>query len=261
VVIKSLSVSLLHVLGGINMKKLFLLGLCLVLVTSFVLVRSNDVESENMSDKLIRFHVIANSDLNEDQEVKLRVRDAILEDVGPKLSKSGSRDESLKILEENLTNIESIANRELSKEGEKYRADAILGNFNFPIKKYGTITLPAGEYKALRIVLGDGEGKNWWCVMFPPLCFIDITRGLTSEKTDRELKKVLDDEEVESITAFKQQSTNSEVVAKESNNVKSTSYHDKQKTSTGKTAPLKSSIQLRFRSVEVMEKIKYMFNK
>lgn len=252
-VIKSLSVSLLHVLGGINMKKLFLLGLCIVLITGFTFAKLRTDEPKNMSDKLIRFHVIANSDLDEDQAVKLKVRDAILEDVGPKLSKSSSRDESLKILEENLNNIESIANRVLSKEGEDYRANAILGNFNFPIKKYGTITLPAGEYKALRVVLGEGEGKNWWCVMFPPLCFIDITRGLTSAKTDSELKKVLNDEEVESITAFKQQSVNAQTVANANEKTKS-------KTSTGKAAPLKSSVQLKFRSVEVMEKVKYMFN-
>jgi stage II sporulation protein R len=253
-VIKSLSVSLLHVLGGISMKKLFLLGLCFVLITGFAFTKLRSEESENMSDKLIRFHVIANSDLSEDQSVKLKVRDAILENVGPKLSQSGSRDESLEILQENLTNIESIANGVLSKEGENYRANAVLGNFEFPIKKYGAITLPAGEYKALRVVLGEGEGKNWWCVMFPPLCFIDITRGLTSEKTDSELKKVLDDEEVESITAFKQQSANAQTVSNTNDKVKS-------KASTGKITPLKSSIQLKFRSVEVVEKVKYMFDK
>lgn len=253
-VIKSLSVSLLHVFGGINMKKLLLLGLCLILITGFTFAQLRGDKPENMSDKLIRFHVIANSDLNEDQAVKLKVRDAILENVGPKLSKSSSRDESLKILEENLDNIESIANGVLSKEGEDYRANALLGNFNFPIKKYGTITLPAGEYKALRVVLGEGEGKNWWCVMFPPLCFIDITRGLTSAKTDSELKKVLNDEEVESITAFKQQPVSAQSVANANEKIKSQS-------STGKTASLKSSIQLKFKSVEVMEKVKYMFNK
>jgi stage II sporulation protein R len=248
------------------MKKLLILILVIAFILGSLTINLSRKESTSINDKLIRFHVIANSDLNEDQAVKLKVRDAILSDVGPKLSKSSSREESLKILQANLGKIESISNKILSKEGQNYRAQAMLGDFNFPIKKYGTITLPAGEYKAVRVVLGDGEGKNWWCVMFPPLCFIDITRGLTSEKTDEELKEVLEDEEVEAITAFKQESQNKEVktdkkISESQEIIKSAI--DKNKSLNTQSEDIKpskksevfsTSVEFRYKSLEVFAK-------
>lgn len=244
------------------MKKLLLIMLCAFLILSLGAVKFSQKKPDNISDKLIRFHVIANSDLNGDQAVKLKVRDAILKEVGPILSKSNSRDESLKIIQDNLIRIENIANGVLKREGENYNAQAMLGNFNFPIKKYGTITLPAGEYKALRVVLGNGEGKNWWCVMFPPLCFIDITRGLTSEKTDEQLKRVLEDDEVEAITAFDQTSQKEEVktTKKESQSQKVIKDAiDKNKSlstdeEAEKSEMLNTSVEFRYKSVEIFAK-------
>jgi stage II sporulation protein R len=245
------------------MKKLFLLVLCAIICSIFLANVSSKKQDISINDKLIRFHVVANSDLNKDQWVKLKVRDAILKALGPKLSKSSSREESLRILQENLEEIQNIANNVLKQYGQSYSAKAMIGDFTFPIKKYGTITLPAGQYKALKVVLGNGEGKNWWCVMFPPLCFIDITRGLTSEKTDEELRKILNDEEVESITAFKQEPQKQEVVAKVNFDGKNESSSQSIKSNQEKSSELHPNVEFKYKSVEVFEeafaKIKSIF--
>lgn len=236
------------------MKKITVFGLLIVLLCGFVLVSSNNSSAESINDKLIRFHVVANSDSEEDQSVKLKIRDEILRKYGPVISQSNSRNESLQLISENLNEIESTANNILKEDGKNYSAKAVLGDSIFPIKQYGTITLPAGEYTALKVVLGEGGGKNWWCVMFPPLCFIDVTRGLTSEETDEELKKVISSEDVESITAFKQETSKTELVAniKKSNSKNTTT--NKSSNSTKKTSTLKPSVELRFKSVEMLRK-------
>lgn len=155
--------------------------------------------ARSIHDKLIRFHVIANSDSTADQELKLKVRDAVLREIGPKLENAKSKEESEHILNENLNFIKSTAEKEIIRNNGNYPVSVILGKSIFPVKMYNNITLPAGQYDALKIVIGDGEGKNWWCVMFPPLCFIDITRGVTSEESENRLKTVLDTDEYDSI--------------------------------------------------------------
>lgn len=199
--------------------------------SSFEVYRdSSETNIKDVSDKIIRFHVIANSDSAQDQRVKLDIRDAILNNVGDPLSRCKTRDESLKFLKNKISSIEEIADDILKSDGEKYKAKAMLGNFNFPIKSYGEITLPQGEYKAVRVVLGEGEGKNWWCVMFPPLCFIDITRGLTSEETNKSLQKVLNPNEVKKITTL-------EAPKKSGNGI------------------FKKNIKLRFKSIDIIKKV------
>lgn len=153
----------------------------------------------SMNEKLIRFHVIANSDSKSDQELKLKVRDAVLKEIGPKLESSANKEESKKILNDNLDLIKDTAIQEIIKNGKSYPVSVTLGKSLFPVKMYNDITLPPGEYDALKVVIGGGEGANWWCVMFPPLCFIDITRGITSEETGDRLKSVLNQQEYDSI--------------------------------------------------------------
>lgn len=155
----------------------------------------------DVSNKLLRFHVIANSDSPDDQALKLRVRDQVLNNIGPMLESSTSREMSEDIIRTNLDKIREIARNEITKSGKCYEATAQLCISSFPTKQYSDIVLPAGEYEALKVVLGKGEGKNWWCVMFPPLCFIDITHGITSKDMEYKLKSILTDEEYESILA------------------------------------------------------------
>ena len=123
---------------------------------------------------LIRFHVIANSDSTFDQSVKLSVRDAIIDEVNALLKEAESTKEADILLADHTEEIISKANDVLSQNGCNYQATASLGTSRFPTKTYGDITLPAGEYNAFRIILGEGKGKNWWCVLYPPLCFVDI---------------------------------------------------------------------------------------
>lgn len=156
--------------------------------------------SENYKEKLIRFHVIANSDSEEDQELKLKVRDAVIEYLQPKLSKSKSISQSEEIIKNEYDQIERISENIIKENGYTYDIKVGIEYSNFPTKQYSSVVLPAGEYKALKIVIGEGTGKNWWCVMFPPLCFIDEENGVIDKATDEKLKEVLTEEEYNLIT-------------------------------------------------------------
>lgn len=227
------------------MKKVISCIILLFIILFLTFTSGKTDETQSINKKLLRFHVIANSDSFEDQSVKLKVRDAVLKNLGPQLENCSNLDESLKVIEANKDKIEKISNDILKKEGKDYTAKAILGEFQFPVKTYGNITLPAGEYTALRVVLGNGDGKNWWCVMFPPLCFIDITRGVTSKETDEELKRVLDEDEVKSITAFKQMDEKVEAVS-----------HTSNKNNAKTKSKYSPNVEFKFKSVEIFDKLR-----
>lgn len=125
-------------------------------------------------EELIRFHVVANSDSEEDQNLKRAVRDAILKEVSPRLAASHSLEESREILTALRPEMEEISRAMIESWGKDLAVMTEYGNFIFPTKSYGSIILPAGEYEAVRVVIGEGKGANWWCVLFPPLCFVDI---------------------------------------------------------------------------------------
>ncbi|MFL0245872.1 stage II sporulation protein R [Candidatus Clostridium stratigraminis] len=161
----------------------------------------NNMSLQNsIENKIIRFHVIANSDNAEDQALKLKVRDKVLEYIAPKLKTSKSIGESRQILMQNDKDIHEIADKVIKDNGYPYKSVTMLSKENFPVKTYGNITLPQGEYEAYRIIIGNGSGQNWWCVMFPPLCFIDITKGEVSYKdTEKAMKEVLTQNEFEEV--------------------------------------------------------------
>lgn len=125
-------------------------------------------------EDLIRFHVLANSDSEEDQALKRAVRDAILKEVSPRLAESQSLEESRSILTSLRPQMEKIGKAVVQAWGKDYEVQTDYGHFSFPTKSYGTLVLPAGEYEAVRVLIGKAEGSNWWCVLFPPLCFVDI---------------------------------------------------------------------------------------
>ncbi len=159
-----------------------------------------DNVSESYKEKLIRFHVIANSDTEEDQELKLKVRDEIISYLQPKLENSSSIEESEKIITSEYDNLQSISRETILDNGYEYDVKVGIEYSNFPTKQYSNVILPAGEYKALKVVIGEGKGKNWWCVMFPPLCFVDEENGVIDKSTDEKLQSVLDEEEYNLIT-------------------------------------------------------------
>ena len=167
-----------------------------------------DNVSESYKEKLIRFHVIANSDTEEDQELKLKVRDEIISYLQPKLENSSSIEESEKIITSEYDNLQSISRETILDNGYEYDVKVGIEYSNFPTKQYSNVILPAGEYKALKVVIGEGKGKNWWCVMFPPLCFVDEENGVIDKSTDEKLQSVLDEEEYNLITTKNKEEEN-----------------------------------------------------
>lgn len=184
------------------MKKYFsLIGIIGIIVLVFNTKGVQATKSaNNIDEKLIRFHVLANSNSTEDQNLKLKVRDKVIEYISLKLKESKSINQSREILLLEEKNIIDMAEEIIKAEGYTYKVETTLGRTNFPEKTYGNITLPQGEYEAFRILIGEAKGDNWWCVMFPPLCFVDMTKGQISyEESEEQLKKVLSEEEANSV--------------------------------------------------------------
>ena len=157
-------------------KKGTCLGICLLLAASvwtWGLIR----DRQYLNQELIRLHVVANSDCEQDQNMKLRVRDAIVASLSEGMADIADVQAAKEYLLENLPKIEAIANRTLETADVDSRAAVTLCKEAFDIRKYDTFTLPAGIYESLRVVIGEGQGKNWWCVAFPSLCM-----GATSEE-------------------------------------------------------------------------------
>ena len=125
---------------------------------------------EALADRMVRLHVLANSDSEEDQALKLQVRDSIIGYAEDILRSSHDREDAAKRLEQALPELEHLAADTIAQNGYDYAVTAELADTTFPTREYEDFTLPAGEYLALRVVIGAGEGHNWWCVVFPPLC-------------------------------------------------------------------------------------------
>lgn len=188
-----------------KLKKLIILFICIFIIIANILPMStkginNDEIQQSIAHKIIRFHVIANSDTKEDQDLKIKIKDRIIEYLQPKLVNCKNIEESRRILMQNNDSVKKIALSIINKEGYNYKVTTSLSKENFPVKTYGNITLPQGEYNAYRVIIGNGNGHNWWCVMFPPLCFIDITKGEVSyDKTETQMRRVLSEEEYKAI--------------------------------------------------------------
>lgn len=159
-------------LKKISDEKKCVICLALVILMGFLMFYTYIDDGNNEHEGIIRLHVIANSDTAGDQALKLKVRDAVIEYM-EKQDDLHSSDETRSYLEDNLGRLEKIAEGVIASEGYDYPANAKLGVRYIPEKTYGDITFPAGNYEALNITIGSGEGENWWCVLFPPLCLLD----------------------------------------------------------------------------------------
>lgn len=151
------------------MKSLPLYALSLLVATLLIAVIPTDAEAKIYEDT-IRLHILANSDTKEDQELKLEIRDRILEKYGVMLSTSKSVEQAKNEMEELLQSIEQDATVWIQELGYDYEARATLSEEWYDTREYEDFTLPAGYYTSLRVIIGNGDGKNWWCVMYPPLC-------------------------------------------------------------------------------------------
>lgn len=168
---------------------------------------------QGIADEVLRFHVLANSDSEEDQRVKYVVRDEVLdwlqaameeEDAGISAVGSGGssppdRQQTLDFLAGHLEALERAADQALIREGADYRAEAVIETCWFPDRTYGECTFPAGYYEALRLKLGEAQGQNWWCVLYPRLCFQDCVHAVVEEDQMVQLEGVLTEEEYESL--------------------------------------------------------------
>lgn len=151
-----------------------------------------------IASEVVRLHVIANSDSAEDQAVKLQVKEALtqaLEEVS-----ITSKEEMVSYVSSHLEELNQLAKNTLLSNAFSYATSCELTTSYFPQKTYGDLTFPPGDYLALRVVLGEGAGKNWWCVLYPPLCFIDITTGVVSDESKDALAEVLDDADYDALT-------------------------------------------------------------
>ncbi|MDD3223453.1 MAG: stage II sporulation protein R [Clostridium sp.] len=202
------------------MKKILMFLLIVFIFIGFMSnYNSSNENSENnnlqvsVASKIIRFHVLANSDSTEDQKLKLKVRDNVLKFIAPKMANSKNINESRELLKKYNNNIQEIASNVVRQNGYKYNVITELGTDEFPVKSYGDIVLPQGKYEAYRILIGSAKGHNWWCVMFPPLCFTDITKGnVEIDKTKDEMKKVLTKNEYDMVDGSNKQ--NDKIVVK-----------------------------------------------
>lgn len=168
--------------------KLLLVLICLGLLIVSLNSATNHTQAgwqrqsstQDVPEDLIRLHVIANSDSPEDQAVKLRVRDAVLVYLKPILAECSTPEQAIAEIGNRQQAIRKIANQVLGAQGMPYQAQLEIGRFDFPVRSYGQMVVPAGEYQAVRLLLGQASGRNWWCVLFPPLCFIDINTAVTA---------------------------------------------------------------------------------
>jgi len=166
-----------------------------LLITGIAFASYSEDINSGLSQNLLRLHVIANSDTEEDQQLKRDVRDVVLDYMKGKLKDIEDVEGAKLQVGNDLDKIVSLAEEEIRRQNKDYSVKAMMGNYPFPTKVYGDITLPAGNYEALRVVIGEGEGQNWWCVMFPPLCFVDATHGIVPDSVKEDLKNVLTEEE------------------------------------------------------------------
>ena len=172
-----------------------------VFITGTV-IKTNEMEvQKRMAQEVFRFHVLANSDSEGDQTLKLQVKERILEYMKEELPVSESVEETKKWALEHLEDIEVVAREMICEKGYDYPVKARVTKCNFPQKTYGDVTFPSGEYEALRIEIGEAEGQNWWCVLYPNLCFIDAVHAVVPEEGKEELREVLDDEAYELVTS------------------------------------------------------------
>ncbi len=172
------------------MKKTFIAAAVIVCTAMSLFCYAGETNAR-LSRDIVRLHILANSDSETDQALKLKVRDRILKETNASVSK----EDIPKMLEK----YRLAALSEIRENGYAYDVTAEYGKFHFPTKEYGSLTYPAGDYDAVRIKIGRGEGRNWWCVLFPPLCYVN--EAVDSEKTLAELKKMLSPEDYALITS------------------------------------------------------------
>jgi stage II sporulation protein R len=177
--------------GAIGMKKFIFLVVIAVLLTfrPSISLGKEEQTYEVIPDEAIRLRILANSNSEKDQQIKREIRDRVNAEITDWVLKL--KDEDIEtardVIERNLVDIEEIVQRVLDEHGSNDTFEVTFGDVEFPAKVYGNQVYPAGEYEAVLVTIGEGEGENWWCVLFPPLCFLDFSNGTSVADTDHSL--------------------------------------------------------------------------
>lgn len=164
-------------MDGVFMKKFIKILACMILLLSTIWMADVWQDKKALQENLIRLHVVANSDTKEDQEIKVQVKDAVVAYLQPLVDGFTDKKQAMEFVADNLSSIQQVANAVLQEQGKEDRAAVYLGSETFDTRHYETFSLPAGVYDSLRIQIGEGNGKNWWCVVFPSLCLPATSDG------------------------------------------------------------------------------------
>ena len=190
--------------AGLSVKKQTVCTVFFCLVFSLLLhmaaaAAHRQLLQQGIAEEVLRFHVLANSDSKTDQDIKYLVRDKILSWLEQETSQEQTREDMEQFLASHLQEITAVSDRVLASQGVLYRSSVRMEKCYFPERTYGSCTFPAGCYESLRICLGNASGQNWWCVLFPKLCFADCLHAVVEEEQQKELQELLTAEEYESL--------------------------------------------------------------
>ena len=186
---------ILNLFKNSKVKMVIILSFLLFLYTTICAFSYAQNISTDIANSVFRLHVIANSDSKEDQDLKYKVRDSLISYMNEICGNCKSKEEAINLVTKHKEEFKKIADDTIKNNGYSYDVKISIGNFEFPTKNYGDISLPAGFYDALRVEIGNAKGQNWWCVMFPPLCFVDISSGVVPDESKEQLEDTLSEEE------------------------------------------------------------------
>lgn len=158
---------------------------------------------EALSTSAIRFHVLANSDSETDQNLKIQVKENVVDYIYDNTGDFKSVEETEQFITDHDEDIKNIAHNTITSKGFDYEVTSSFGKQSFPVKTYGDVTFPAGTYTSYTLSIGKGKGHNWWCVLYPPLCFVDASTGIVPDDSKERLQESLTDAEYNSIVSYR----------------------------------------------------------
>ncbi len=173
------------------MKNRVMAAVCCAILLLGTWIGASEAAVEDIGSGIVRLHILANSDSEEDQALKLAVRDRVIAEVR---ARENAHEITKEYLQKNENMLLDACRDEICKQGYSYNVRMEFGRFYFPTKTYENITLPAGDYDAVRILIGEGAGQNWWCVMYPPLCFTSETKGEMPQEEMEKLRQSMSNE-------------------------------------------------------------------
>lgn len=181
------------------MKKIVIVLFLFILFLFLIAFNYSKAVFNDLSESFFRLHILANSDSPEDQNLKLKVRDKIIEYMNS--NNFSSKENAYNYCIQNIPQLIKIAKEVILENGYNYDVNIEIGNFYFPTKYYGNISLPSGFYDGMKIEIGNAQGQNWWCSLFPPLCFVDISSGVVNDSNLEDLETSLNTEEFKLVTS------------------------------------------------------------